>query len=190
MSPYFIVALTCTFLWAIDWVLFSNSYWTFKCLFFFFRIVHIVLFFVLYLIYFWPHHRACKILVPWPGIEPTAPVLETQSLNHWTAREVPILFKDVRYPSSPWSSASKSLLFESRGTGRTQSHQNQSGPRCPAGLNRPEKWEFPGCPKGSVGPRVLKPPTLPSPARRTGWFRSLSWVPSPAVVKMWSLLFK
>ena len=27
-------------------------------------------------------------LVPWPGIEPRAPVLETQSLNPWTTREV------------------------------------------------------------------------------------------------------
>ena len=31
------------------------------------------------------------ILVPQPGIEPTASVLEARSLNHWTAREVPTL---------------------------------------------------------------------------------------------------
>ena len=29
------------------------------------------------------------ILVPWPRIEPEPPVVEVQSLNHWTTREVP-----------------------------------------------------------------------------------------------------
>ena len=28
-------------------------------------------------------------LVPWPGIEPAPPSLATQSLNHWTTKEVP-----------------------------------------------------------------------------------------------------
>ena len=28
-------------------------------------------------------------LIPQPGIEPLPPALELQSLNHWTAREVP-----------------------------------------------------------------------------------------------------
>ena len=37
---------------------------------------------------FWPRHAACGILVPQPGIKPTPPALEAQSLNHWTAREV------------------------------------------------------------------------------------------------------
>ena len=32
---------------------------------------------------------ACGILLPQPGTEPTTPVLEAQSFNHWTAREVP-----------------------------------------------------------------------------------------------------
>ena len=31
----------------------------------------------------------CGLLVPRPGIEPTPPALEAQSLNQWTAREVP-----------------------------------------------------------------------------------------------------
>ena len=39
--------------------------------------------------FFWPHHAACGVLVPRPGIEPRHPAVETQSLNHWTAREVP-----------------------------------------------------------------------------------------------------
>ena len=32
---------------------------------------------------------ACGVLVPRPGIEPAPPAVEAQSLNHWTAREVP-----------------------------------------------------------------------------------------------------
>ena len=39
-------------------------------------------------IFFWPPHVACGILVLWPGIKPTPSVLETQSLNLWTDREV------------------------------------------------------------------------------------------------------
>ena len=39
--------------------------------------------------FFWPHHAACEILAPQPGIEPEPPALEVQSLNHWTTREVP-----------------------------------------------------------------------------------------------------
>ena len=36
---------------------------------------------------------ACGILVPQPGIEPVPPAVESWSPNHWTARELPILFK-------------------------------------------------------------------------------------------------
>ena len=39
--------------------------------------------------FFWPRHTARGILVPQPGIEPVPPELGAQSLNHWTAREVP-----------------------------------------------------------------------------------------------------
>ena len=38
---------------------------------------------------FGPHHRACRILVPQPGTEPSPPTVEAWSLNHQTAREVP-----------------------------------------------------------------------------------------------------
>ena len=41
---------------------------------------------------FWPLLKACGILVPQPGMEPTPPAveaLEVLSLNHWTALEVP-----------------------------------------------------------------------------------------------------
>ena len=40
-------------------------------------------------IFFWLHRAACRILGPWPGIEPTPLAVEVQSLNHWTTREVP-----------------------------------------------------------------------------------------------------
>ena len=41
-------------------------------------------------------HMAYRILVPWPGMEPTPPAVEAWSLNHWTAREVP--HNPVRMP--------------------------------------------------------------------------------------------
>ena len=34
----------------------------------------------------------CGILVSLPGIKPLPPALESQILNHWTAREVPSFF--------------------------------------------------------------------------------------------------
>ena len=34
----------------------------------------------------------CRILDPRPGIEPLSPAVEVQTLNHWTAREVPLAF--------------------------------------------------------------------------------------------------
>ena len=33
--------------------------------------------------------KACEILVPWPGIEPSPPAVAGQSLNHWITREAP-----------------------------------------------------------------------------------------------------
>ena len=40
--------------------------------------------------YFWWQHMACGILGPRSGTEPMSPALETQSLNHCTAREIPL----------------------------------------------------------------------------------------------------
>ena len=39
-------------------------------------------------------YEACGILAPRPGVEPCAPCIGRQSLNHWTAREVPSLISD------------------------------------------------------------------------------------------------
>ena len=41
--------------------------------------------------FFFVHHTARKILATGPGIEPTPPGVEAQSLNHWTTREVQYL---------------------------------------------------------------------------------------------------
>ena len=46
---------------------------------------------------------ACEILVSQPVIKPLSPALGAQSLNHWTAREVPehsLNFKSKTTPSS------------------------------------------------------------------------------------------
>ena len=42
--------------------------------------------------FFWPYPKAWNILIPWSGIEPASPAVEVQSLNCWTAREVPVIF--------------------------------------------------------------------------------------------------
>ena len=41
-------------------------------------------------LFFWPHHKAYGILVPWPGIEPSPPCIGRQRLNYWTTGEVPM----------------------------------------------------------------------------------------------------
>ena len=39
--------------------------------------------------FFLPCCMACRILVPWPRIEPVPPAVEVQGHNHWTAGAVP-----------------------------------------------------------------------------------------------------
>ena len=45
--------------------------------------------------FLWQHHSAWGVLVPWLGIKPMPPEVESWSLNQWTAREFP--------PSAIWS---------------------------------------------------------------------------------------
>ena len=45
--------------------------------------------------FFGLHRKTCRILVPWPEIKSTPYALETQNLNHWTSREVPIIFNQT-----------------------------------------------------------------------------------------------
>ena len=47
------------------------------------------------LLFFWPLHVACEILVPQSVIEPMTSALEVWSLNHWAAREVPKSYSTV-----------------------------------------------------------------------------------------------
>ena len=42
------------------------------------------------LFFFWPHHVAGRILIPWTGIQLMPPAVEERSLNHLTSREVPV----------------------------------------------------------------------------------------------------
>ena len=51
-------------------------------------ILFIYLFFKQKFLFYLFGRAACGILVPWPGIEPTPPAVEVQSLNHWTTKEV------------------------------------------------------------------------------------------------------
>ena len=87
----FISAITCS--WSFSWLYFIvwlyNSlliYSTIEeplgCFKGFFRII------ITLLRAFWPSCLACGILVPCPGMEPAAPAVEAQNLNHWTTREV------------------------------------------------------------------------------------------------------
>ena len=46
-------------------------------------------FFYLFIYLFWPHHSACGILVPWPGIKRISLAVEVQTPIHWTTREFP-----------------------------------------------------------------------------------------------------
>ena len=69
-------------------VIYPQWYICYCAFFFFWESSGLILF---HFILFHFFGRACGILVPWPGIEPASPALEAWSLNHWTAREVPVL---------------------------------------------------------------------------------------------------
>ena len=49
----------------------------------------------IYLFVYWLCLVAYGILVPQPRIKPVPPALEARSLNHWTAREVPVVFSSA-----------------------------------------------------------------------------------------------
>ena len=49
-------------------------------------------------LFFFNFQVFCGVLVPRPGIETVSPELEVHSLNHWTAREVPLLILKKKYP--------------------------------------------------------------------------------------------
>lgn len=55
--------------------------------------MHLIIFFLSFfkVFTFWLHHAACGLLAPGPGIESVPPTLEARGINHWTAREVPVV---------------------------------------------------------------------------------------------------
>ena len=56
-------------------------------------------------LWFLARPMACRILVPWPGIENFPPALGARSLIHWTTRDVSPWFSWV-YGRALWSRAS------------------------------------------------------------------------------------
>ena len=69
------------------------------------------------LFFFWLCHKAYGVLVPQSGIESVPPALKVQSFNHWTAREVSLLWQvwagegeswapPLSLPCSPWPATS------------------------------------------------------------------------------------
>ena len=73
-------------------------------------------------------HKACGILTPQPGIEPTPLFIGRWSLSHWTNREVPqgllISFMSHKFIESPERAKHWSDGWEIRNEGRVQSpHQ-------------------------------------------------------------------
>lgn len=61
--------------------------WHMLCL-----LCHFSVCFGVFYLFVWPCCTACRILVPWPRIEPGLPAEKVLSPNHWTAREVPVTF--------------------------------------------------------------------------------------------------
>ena len=55
------------------------------------------------------HDAACRILLPWPGVEPMPPAMEVQSLNYWTTGEVPTSW--LLLESHLWLSSSPSGIL-------------------------------------------------------------------------------
>ena len=71
---------------------------------------------IAYLFIFWPHHEACGILVPKPGIKSVPAAVEAQSLNHsapydfqfGTSFDVAVLCDYDLITHPLWTSASSS----------------------------------------------------------------------------------
>ena len=55
---------------------------------------------------------ASRILVPWPVMDPAPPALEAWSVNHWTAREVPVEFNKEASPLRVYFTWRKGFLAQ------------------------------------------------------------------------------
>ena len=76
--------------------------WHMLCL-----LCHFSLCFGVFCLFVWPCCAACRILIPWPRIEPGLPAEKVLSPNHWTAREVPVTF--VQKSCRNWKKHSKQI---------------------------------------------------------------------------------
>ena len=54
-----------------------------------------IIIFFFFFFFFRLYRRACGILVPWSGIEPSPSAIKAQSLNHWTPGEFPHSFLNL-----------------------------------------------------------------------------------------------
>ena len=80
---------TCKRLSTAGRILSPAHFWLFS----FLRFIFLSFFyFVVWLFVFKSFLASCGILVPQPGIEPSPPALEVQSLNHQTTREDPEIY--------------------------------------------------------------------------------------------------
>ena len=61
--------------------------------------IYIYIYKVFFLSFSWPSHKACRILVSQPGMEPTPSAVKAWGPNHWTAREFPLCFKEEKKSS-------------------------------------------------------------------------------------------
>lgn len=76
--PHHVLSLVYGFLRNWTW-LFISKYSAAK--------VHLKFLFIYFM--FWPSCVACRVLIPWTGIEPMSPVVNVQTPNPWTTREIP-----------------------------------------------------------------------------------------------------
>ena len=79
----------------------------------------------------WPHHVACRTLVPRPGIKPVPPAVEMWSPNHWTAREFPMmtLFLNCFYRDFPGGAVVKNPPANAGDTGSSPGPGRSHMPR-------------------------------------------------------------
>lgn len=70
------------------------------------EVIQVLLLLLLFWFSFWPHCKACGILVLQSGIEPMPSAVAAQRLNHWTARKV----LEVAYITSALHPIAQSML--------------------------------------------------------------------------------
>ena len=108
--------------------------------------------------FFCPHGEACRILVPWSGIEPRPSAMRTQSPNHCTTREVPLMFLFLHLLFKWHLSSTISHLQHLIQHLVHSSCINSSAPLlCKSRVGEPVPWSpDPGLPAPKMGTRNLQ----------------------------------